>query len=115
MHSPQGLCKIAAGIAIADFQTVPAGKALDLSGLATNTNVNMKGDITFASGTNWAGPLFVIKGTNVNFQGNGYTFNGNGQDYWDTKGSNGGVTKPKMAKISNSGSFRVGTTCFDLG
>jgi len=51
----------------------------------------MAGDITFGT-ANWAGPLFQITGTNVVFNGNGHTFNGNGAYYWDGQGINGGVT-----------------------
>jgi hypothetical protein len=120
------------------LQTVPAGKPLDLSGLAKGTVVNIKGKlailssscpfrmppslswlawsdfslacdltgtITFAH-SNWDGPLFVINGEDVTFEGNGQIFDGSVQEYWDGQGSNGGVTKPKMMKISVAGTFQ---------
>ncbi|GHJ90323.1 hypothetical protein NliqN6_6725 [Naganishia liquefaciens] len=83
---------------------VPAGKPFDLSGLATGTTVNVAGDVTFAS-AQWDGPLFIIDGESITFQGNGHTFDGQGQGVWDTKGSNGGTTKPQFLKLKHSGTF----------
>lgn len=46
---------------------------------------------------NWAGPLISISGTNIHISGSsGNVIDGNGAKYWDGKGSNGGVTKPKF-------------------
>jgi polygalacturonase len=83
---------------------VPAGKSLALS-LLEGTHVNINGNITFASGVSWAGPLFEIEGHGIVFNGNGHTFNGKGEDYWDGKGGNGGKTKPKFMKVKASGTF----------
>ncbi|WWC88101.1 uncharacterized protein L201_003005 [Kwoniella dendrophila CBS 6074] len=85
--------------------TVPAGKALDLSGLKTGTKVTVTGDVTFAGPKEWEGPMFVIDGTDITFNGGGHTFDGQGKKYWDGKGGNGGKTKPKMMKVKMSGSF----------
>ncbi|QRV87081.1 polygalacturonase [Ceratobasidium sp. AG-Ba] len=84
--------------------TVPAGKTFSLS-LVSGTTVNMQGSIKFGV-ANWAGPLFSIQGTNIIFNGNGHTFDGNGPSYWDGQGGNGGVTKPHpMMKIKISGTY----------
>ncbi|KAF7368816.1 Glycoside hydrolase family 28 protein [Mycena venus] len=85
------------------------------------------GDITFGE-KNWGGPLFSITLAASRFccftmltitphstvaptlpaiNGNGHTFNGNGQFYWDGKGSSSGATtKPRpMMKVKTSGTF----------
>ncbi|KDN42234.1 hypothetical protein RSAG8_06901, partial [Rhizoctonia solani AG-8 WAC10335] len=69
--------------------TVPAGKTLAIECIS-GTTVNMLGDVTFGV-ANWGGPLFSISGTNIKFNGNGHTFDGQGPSYWDGKGGNGGV------------------------
>jgi len=87
--------------------TVPAGKTFDLSSLASNTAVTLKGNVVFASGSYWSGPLFQIAGTNITFDGGNFTFDGSGPFYWDGQGSNGGLTKPdKMLVVKNSGIFK---------
>lgn len=92
-----------------------AGVTLALTGLANGTTVNLLGDVTFGV-KHWAGPLMTIGTKSPNsiltFNGNGasrtrlrlswinarlflgYTLDGQGQQYWDGKGANGGVTKP---------------------
>lgn len=97
-----------------------AGKTLALTGLANNATINLLGDVTFGF-KNWNGPLMTIATKSSNgfftFNGNGtshggfylsttilimhhfswylgHTLNGQGQLYWDGKGSNGGATKP---------------------
>ncbi|ELU43744.1 polygalacturonase [Rhizoctonia solani AG-1 IA] len=56
----------------------------------------------------WAGPLFQLTGTKLHatiVNGNGHTFNGQGEQYWDGLGSSG-TTKPHpMMKIKSSGTF----------
>ncbi|KAI0045654.1 glycoside hydrolase family 28 protein [Auriscalpium vulgare] len=85
--------------------TVPAGQTFSLT-LATETTVNMLGDVTFGN-QSWAGPLFQIRCVRHPVNGNGYTFNGNGPYYWDGLGTNGGITKPHpMIKILISGTFQ---------
>ncbi|KAH7333872.1 endo-polygalacturonase PG2 [Rhizoctonia solani] len=84
--------------------TVPAGKTFALTCLSGAT-VNMLGDVKFGV-ANWKGPLFSITGTNIKFNGNGHTFDGQGPSYWDGQGGNGGVTKPHpMMKIKMSGTY----------
>ncbi|KAB5591743.1 Polygalacturonase [Ceratobasidium theobromae] len=84
--------------------TVPAGKTFALS-LLSGTTVNLQGDVKFGV-ANWAGPLFSVSGTNIKFNGNGHTFDGQGASYWDGQGGNGGVTKPHpMMKIKISGTY----------
>ncbi|KAJ7927814.1 hypothetical protein B0H13DRAFT_2312221 [Mycena leptocephala] len=54
----------------------------------------------------WAGPLILVSGTNVTFNGNGHTLFGQGDLYWDGLGGNGGVTKPApFIRVNNAGSF----------
>ncbi|EEB95959.1 hypothetical protein MPER_04989, partial [Moniliophthora perniciosa FA553] len=85
--------------------TVPAGKALELN-LLQETTVEMEGNVTFGV-KNWKGPLFIVSGENITFNGNGHTFDGNGPEYWDGEGLNGGVTKPApMMKIKISGVYK---------
>ncbi|KAF8523677.1 endo-polygalacturonase PG1 [Hysterangium stoloniferum] len=80
-------------------------KTFDLA-LIDGTTVNLLGDIAFGN-KSWTGPLFRISGNYINWNGNGHTFNGGGPFYWDGKGSNGGVTKPRpMMKIAMSGVFK---------
>jgi hypothetical protein len=38
-------------------------------------------------------PQFIISGENVNFNGNGHTFDGQGEKLWDSLGGNGGKDK----------------------
>ncbi|KAJ7301719.1 polygalacturonase [Mycena albidolilacea] len=73
--------------------SVPAGSTFSLALLA-GTTVNILGDISFGT-KNWAGPLFSITGTNVTFNGNDHTFNGQGSFYWDGHGSSSGTLKPR--------------------
>ncbi|KAL1857429.1 hypothetical protein Daus18300_010402 [Diaporthe australafricana] len=75
---------------------VPAGTTLDFSKLKDNTKIIFQGETTFGY-KEWKGPLLQIKGTGITVEGaSGATLNGNGEKYWDTKGSNGGKTKPKF-------------------
>ncbi|WRT65905.1 uncharacterized protein IL334_002856 [Kwoniella shivajii] len=85
--------------------TVPAGKALDLSGLKSGIKVSVSGNVKFTGGKEWEGPMFIIDGTDITFDGKGHTFDGQGKTFWDGLGSNGGKTKPKMMKIKMSGTF----------
>jgi galacturan 1,4-alpha-galacturonidase len=87
--------------------TMTAGVTLALTGLANGTTVNLLGDVTFGV-KHWAGPLMTIGTKSPNsiltFNGNGYTLDGQGQQYWDGKGANGGVTKPNpMIRITKGG------------
>ncbi|CAE6445887.1 unnamed protein product, partial [Rhizoctonia solani] len=84
--------------------TIPAGKTLNLS-LLDGTTINLQGDIKFGV-SNWAGPLFQIMGKSITFNGNSHTFDGQGASYWDSQGSNRGVTKPHpMMKIKMLGMY----------
>lgn len=75
---------------------VPAGTTLDLTKLKDNTKVVFEGETTFGY-KEWEGPLLSIAGTGITVEGaSGATLNGLGEKYWDTKGSNGGKTKPKF-------------------
>ncbi|KPV72000.1 glycoside hydrolase family 28 protein [Rhodotorula graminis WP1] len=82
--------------------TVDAGKTFELD-LADGAVVNLQGDITFGS-KSWEGPLMLIQGKDVTFNGGGHKLDGQGAKLWDGYGSNsGGVTKPKFFKVKMSG------------
>lgn len=82
-------------ITIGDM-TVPAGTTLDLTSLTSGTTVTFQGTVSFAY-KEWAGPLISVSGTNIKVIGaSGHLINGNGAQWWDGKGSNGGKTKPKF-------------------
>ncbi|XP_060535043.1 polygalacturonase-like [Cylas formicarius] len=81
--------------------TVPAGKALDMS-LKSGTKLTFQGKISFAK-SNWEGPLIQIKGSKLTVQGaSGHVLDGQGQLYWDGKGSSG-TKKPKFFRIKATG------------
>ncbi|GAA5827795.1 hypothetical protein JCM11251_007677 [Rhodosporidiobolus azoricus] len=82
--------------------TVPAGQTFELK-LKDNTIVHLMGDLKFATGKNWEGPLMSVSGKNIDFRGNGHKLDGQGAWYWDGKGGNGGKTKPKFFKVKFSG------------
>ncbi|KAJ3139694.1 hypothetical protein HDU90_009195 [Geranomyces variabilis] len=93
---------------ILDGFTVTGGETLDLSKLKDGASVIFRNTITFAH-ANWEGPLVSVGGTDITVDGTGATLDGQGALYWDGKGGNGGVTKPKFfalhsatrAKMSN--------------
>ncbi|GJC98804.1 endopolygalacturonase 1 [Colletotrichum higginsianum] len=75
---------------------VPAGTTLDLTGLKSGTHVTFQGKTTFGY-KEWEGPLISFSGTNILIDGaSGHSIDCEGQRWWDTKGSNGGKTKPKF-------------------
>lgn len=45
----------------------------------------------------------LVSGQDVTFNGGGHKLDGQGAKLWDSKGSNGGVTKPKFFKVKMSG------------
>jgi len=59
------------------------------------THVIFKGTTTFGY-KEWSGPLVSISGDSLTIDGTGATLDGDGSRWWDTKGSNGGKTKPKF-------------------
>lgn len=82
-------------ITLKDLQ-VPAGTTLDLTKVKDNTKIIFEGETTFGY-KEWKGPLLSIAGTGITVEGaSGSVLNGLGEKYWDTKGSNGGKTKPKF-------------------
>jgi galacturan 1,4-alpha-galacturonidase len=75
--------------------TVPAGTTLDLTGLNDGTHVIFSGTTSFGY-KEWEGPLISVSGNKILVEGaSGHVINANGAKWWDTKGSNGGKTKPK--------------------
>ncbi|KAF7330750.1 hypothetical protein MVEN_02413700 [Mycena venus] len=90
-------------INIAGF-TVPAGETFALAP-PDGAVVSMTGQITFAF-KNWAGPLMTVTGNSITFNGNNHNLVGNGDQYWDGLGINGGVQKPDpMLRINMGGTF----------
>lgn len=83
---------------ILDSLTVPGGTTLDMTDLPDETVVIFQGTTTFGH-KEWDGPLFAVSGTNVKVAGHASgssVLDGQGALYWDGKGSNSGVTKPKF-------------------
>ncbi|KAJ7832988.1 pectin lyase fold/virulence factor [Mycena leptocephala] len=90
-------------INIAGF-TVPAGQTFSLSP-PDSAIVSMTGQITFGV-AQWAGPLMVIRGNGITFNGNNHNLAGQGDQYWDGLGGSGGVQKPApMITLDMSGTF----------
>ncbi|GJJ77439.1 hypothetical protein EMPS_09798 [Entomortierella parvispora] len=91
--------------------TVPANNIIDLSGLKAGTTIKITGTITFAKGNlDENNYLVTIGGTNIKVDGTRGTFNGNGPLYWDGKGGNGGVNKPKFVRLSKMSGSITGLT-----
>ncbi|KAJ6473681.1 polygalacturonase [Mycena sanguinolenta] len=89
--------------------TVPSGETLTIAA-AEGATVTMTGDVTFAKTTgkqaSKAGPLFILDTASIVFNGGDHNINGNGADYWDGQGTNGGVAKPHpFVKFLGSGTF----------
>nr|Q5B508.2 RecName: Full=Endopolygalacturonase B; AltName: Full=Pectinase B; AltName: Full=Polygalacturonase B; Flags: Precursor [Aspergillus nidulans FGSC A4]ABF50868.1 endo-polygalacturonase [Aspergillus nidulans] len=84
---------------------VPAGETLDLTGLKSGATVIFEGETTFGY-KEWKGPLISMSGDKITVkQASGAKINCDGARWWDTKGSNGGKTKPKFFsahKLNNS-------------
>ncbi|THV03470.1 pectin lyase-like protein [Dendrothele bispora CBS 962.96] len=82
--------------------TVDAGETFTLNP-ADGATVTMTGDVTFGF-QEWEGPLMVVEGNDITFDGGGFTLNGQGEQYWDGQGGNGGVTKPApLLRINHDG------------
>ncbi|KAF8956130.1 hypothetical protein BGZ46_002435, partial [Entomortierella lignicola] len=91
--------------------TVPANQVIDLSGLKAGTTLKITGTITFAKGNlDGNSHLITIGGTNIHVDGTTGILNGNGPLYWDGKGGNGGVNKPKFISLSNMSGSMIGLT-----
>ncbi|KAF2216020.1 glycoside hydrolase family 28 protein [Cercospora zeae-maydis SCOH1-5] len=81
--------------------TVPAGETLDLTGLKDGTTVTFEGTTSFGY-KEWTGPLISASGTKIQINGgSGHVIDGNGAEWWDGEGSNGGKTKPKFFAAHN--------------
>ncbi|KAG6372447.1 pectin lyase fold/virulence factor [Boletus reticuloceps] len=83
--------------------TVPGGRTFSLD-LLQGTTVNVLGDIQFGNAT-WKGPLFLVTGQDITFNGNGQVFDGGGGYYWDGLGAKGSTKPNPMMKIKMSGTF----------
>ncbi|KAK7446982.1 hypothetical protein VKT23_014194 [Stygiomarasmius scandens] len=88
---------------VIDAFTVDAGETFTLNP-PDGATVTMKGNITF-SFKEWDGPLMVVKGNDITFDGGGNTLDGQGEKYWDGKGtSSDGTTKPvPLLRINHDG------------
>ncbi|KAJ3889991.1 polygalacturonase [Lentinula edodes] len=84
--------------------SVPSGETVTIKA-ASGASISMTGSVTFSK-TTASGPLWTFDTSNANFNGNGYSFKGNGDLYWDGEGTSGGVTKPHpFIKFEGYGSF----------
>ncbi|KAK7446987.1 hypothetical protein VKT23_014200 [Stygiomarasmius scandens] len=82
--------------------TVDAGKTFTLNP-ADGATVTMNGDVTFGF-KEWDGPLMIVEGNDITFNGGGHTLNGLGEQYWDGQGTGGGTTKPApLLRINHDG------------
>ncbi|XP_023016645.1 polygalacturonase [Leptinotarsa decemlineata] len=80
---------------------VPAGETLNLK-LQTGTTLYFKDIVKFGV-ANWDGPLVNIEGNDLRIYGAaGIGFSGQGEEYWDGKGSQGSK-KPLFLKINVQG------------
>jgi len=85
--------------------TVPSGSTVTIAA-ASGATITQTGDITFAKTTS-SGPLLTFDTDNVNYNGGDHNINGNGADYWDGQGTNGGVAKPHpFIKLKGYGTFQ---------
>ncbi|KAI9694528.1 MAG: Polygalacturonase 1 [Bathelium mastoideum] len=67
-----------------------------MTDLKDGTTVTFEGTTTFGY-KEWEGPLISVSGSGVTVTGaSGHVIDGNGAQWWDGKGSNGGKTKPKF-------------------
>ncbi|KAE9404569.1 polygalacturonase [Gymnopus androsaceus JB14] len=83
---------------------VPAGDTVTIK-VCFLATITMTGSVEFAH-TTAAGPLWTFDTSNVQFNGNGFSFKGNGPLYWDGLGTDGGVPKPHpFVKFEGSGTF----------
>ncbi|GAW00933.1 polygalacturonase [Lentinula edodes] len=83
---------------------VPAGDTVTIKA-ASGASIEMTGSVEFAF-TSTSGPLWTFDTTDATFTGNGFSFKGNGELYWDGEGTSGGTTKPHpLIKFEGSGSF----------
>lgn len=78
---------------------VPAGQTLDFDTGVSGLSVQFQGTTTFGY-KEWEGPLINFGGSGLTVTAaNGAVINGDGARWWDTKGSNGGKTKPKFVYV----------------
>ncbi|KAJ3118555.1 hypothetical protein HK100_000586 [Physocladia obscura] len=101
-------CASSTSIHIKGPITVPANEVIDWSGLKSGTEVLLSGTVTFTKGTlKESGPkLITVGGSGITFKGDPTDpgiLDGQGASYWDGKGSNGGVPKPKFFRVETTG------------
>ncbi|KAF9432072.1 hypothetical protein BGZ76_011303 [Entomortierella beljakovae] len=95
--------------------TVPANKKIDLTNLKAGTTLKIVGKITFAKGNLGKNDdLVTIGGSNIKIDGTKGTFDGNGPQYWDGKGGNGGVNKPKFIRLKKLSGSLTGLTVINV-
>ncbi|GFN14399.1 hypothetical protein AtubIFM56815_005576 [Aspergillus tubingensis] len=78
---------------------VPAGETLDLSDAADGSTITFEGTTSFGY-KEWKGPLIRFGGKDLTVtMADGAVIDGDGSRWWDSKGTNGGKTKPKFMYI----------------
>ncbi|PWN87238.1 glycoside hydrolase family 28 protein [Acaromyces ingoldii] len=85
---------------------VPAGQTLDLTGLKSGTSVTFAGTTTFGY-KEWEGPLISADGSITITGASGHLIDCDGARWWDSKGSNGGKTKPKTFFAHNMSNAKI--------
>ncbi|KAJ5662191.1 uncharacterized protein N7477_009807 [Penicillium maclennaniae] len=102
----------------------PASSTIDLQSLQTGTTVTFAGTTTFGDTFDDDFDPIIISGTDLTITGaSGHVIQGNGEAYWDGKGSNGGQDKPDHfivikhtynSKITNLNIMNWPVHCFDI-
>ncbi|RMY78677.1 hypothetical protein D0864_09232 [Hortaea werneckii] len=93
---------------------VPAGTTLDMTDLNDGTTVTFEGTTTFGY-EEWKGPLISFSGTNITIQGaDGHLINMGGDQWWDGKGSNGGLLRPFVDRITGLKIKNTPIQCFSI-
>ncbi|KAI9351590.1 polygalacturonase, partial [Zopfochytrium polystomum] len=91
---------------------VPNETLVDYSNLLPGSNVKVNGEVTWSHSTSFNKSyfLFTLGGDQITFDGSEGRFNGNGQEYWDGLGANGGLPKPKFFRVKATNSLIKGIT-----
>ncbi|KAE9404567.1 polygalacturonase [Gymnopus androsaceus JB14] len=85
--------------------SVPSGDVIKIQSHHVQAASGAVGSVNFTF-TDASGPLWEFDTDNVDFNGNGFSFLGNGPLYWDGLGTDGGVPKPHpFVKFEGSGTF----------
>ncbi|KAJ3131700.1 hypothetical protein HK100_006094 [Physocladia obscura] len=104
-------CASSTNIHIQGPITVPTNSVIDWSSLKSGTQVLLSGTVTFTKRIlTESGPkLITVGGSDITFKGdssNPGILDGQSSSYWDGKGSNRGVPKPKFFSLETTGKSR---------